>query len=95
MPMTAKSSFYGTSLHLPVQVAKDLNYVAKRLGVTQSALVAHLLGEPLADIRGLLQQTPEPADAVAVKRLRGQSAELVAQRLAEANLLLDDSGEVK
>ena len=36
-----------SSFTVPKPLARNLRHVAKRLGVTQSALVSELLGEPL------------------------------------------------
>ena len=75
-----------TTISLPETVAKDLAYVASRMGVSQSSLLSEMLAEPLADLRGLMDLVP--ADQAPTNdqllRLRGQSANVIAARVKEA-----------
>lgn len=75
------------SVSLPSQLALDLAAVAKRLNITQSALVAQLLTEPMADLRHLIELVPEGATSLTAeqtRRLRGASADLIAKRVSDA-----------
>jgi hypothetical protein len=72
------------SFTLPKDLAGMLDRVAKRLGMSQSALVALLLGEPIADIDKLLSLIPaDIAPEQAARRMRGASADLLRDRVAD------------
>lgn len=78
------------SLALGPEVVIDLDYVAKRMGVSRSALVNGLLLEAVPHMRKLLEQiplSPTPADVV---RFRGESAKVVEERLAELQGIAND-----
>ncbi len=78
------SNVYRCSFTLPKDLAVTLNRVAKRLRMSQSALVALLLGEPIADIDKLLAMIPpDIAPDGAARRMRGASADLLRERVAE------------
>lgn len=62
-----------TSLSLPADLAVDLNRLAKRLGITQSALVTALLWQAIPDLHSLLDVAPETDDPDSIKRFRGAS----------------------
>lgn len=75
------------TMSLPGQLAVDLAAIARRLNITTSALVAQLLVEPVADLRKLIELVPEDAESLSAeqtRRLRGASADLIAQRVADA-----------
>ena len=70
------------SVSLPADVVDNLNYMSHRLGVSRSAIISEMLGESLSDavrLVKLIPPNPTPAD---VLRMRGDSEELVRQRLA-------------
>jgi hypothetical protein len=71
------------SFSLPKSLARDLTYMAKRMGVSRSALVGQLLAEvpSLAAVMRLLPESGATADDVV--RARGASVALVNQRVAE------------
>lgn len=78
------------SVSLPADVVADLDYMSHRLGVSRSAIIAEMLGESLADavrLVKLIPPNPTPAD---VLRMRGDSEELVRQRLASITALDGD-----
>lgn len=79
-----------TSFTLPPDVHDDLSYVARRLGVTRSALVADLLREALSMVVPSLRELPEDPDERDVLRYRGESERLIDQRLESARRLRDD-----
>lgn len=77
------------SLALNPQLVDDLDYLTARLGVSRSAFVSEILTQAAADVRRLLEvipESPQPADAV---RFRGDSVEVVKQRLASLQQVLD------
>jgi hypothetical protein len=70
------------TLSFPPELASDLNYVHRRIGVSKSALVSVLLGDALRDIRQLLESLPDEPDDKDLKRFRGASAVLVRERIS-------------
>jgi len=84
--MDAKKSYRAT-FTLPAELAVGIATVAKRLGVSQSALLAEVLSEPMADLVRLVELMPPPGEAATpetMRRLRGASVELIRQRVQEA-----------
>lgn len=73
---------------LPRTLALDISHLAKSLRVSQSALLANLLTEPIAQLRTLADVLPRaPASKVGpdvVRRLRGDSAVLVNRAISDA-----------
>lgn len=81
------ASFRRVTVSLPVEVAKDLCVVSKRLGVSSSVLVAALLGDGLAEMAKLLAFAPprgRGATAAERRRFRGASIDLIKQVVSEA-----------
>lgn len=78
------------SFTLPPDLDRDLSYVAQRLGVSRSALVAEMLREGLSFLSNSLQQIPEQASESDVLRYRGESKKLVDSRLESARRMRDD-----
>ena len=79
-----------TSFTLPPDVNDDLSYVARRLGVTRSALRADLLREALGMVAPTLRDLPEEPTERDVLRYRGESERLIDERLDSARRLRDD-----
>lgn len=79
-----------TSFTLPPDVNDDLSYVAKRLGVTRSALVTDLLREALGIVTPSLRGLPEEPTERDVLRYRGESERVIDERLESARRLRDD-----
>ena len=69
------------TLSLPVDLADDLTYVHRRVGVSKSAFVASLLAEGVHDLRALLEQLPDEPTPEDILRFRGASAELAEDRI--------------
>ena len=78
------------SITVPPALLDDLDYVAGRLGVSRSALVAELLPEPLSIMRGVLALVPLNPTPEDVVRFRGESVELVRQKIESLKALSDD-----
>jgi len=74
------------SFTLPRQLARDIADVARQLRVTQSALLAELLAEPMRRLTKLAALVPRPDEVTpeAVRRLRGASADLIRTAVQDA-----------
>lgn len=75
-----------TSLTLPAETLEDVKFVSRRLGITRSALISELLVDVLGPLKSMLLCIPEdPADMSPddVKRLRGESADIIRSRIKE------------
>lgn len=84
------SNMKRVSFTLPPEIDQDLSYVAKRLGVSRSSLVAEMLHEGLSFISAALRQLPEnPTEADAL-RYRGDSKKIIDSRLECARRMRDD-----
>lgn len=78
------------SFTLPPDLDEDLSYVARRLGVSRSALVAEMLREGLSFLSNSLRQVPDQATAADALRYRGESKKLIDSRLESARRMRDD-----
>lgn len=80
---------YRCTFTLPQTLATDIAVIAKRLSMSQSALLSLLLEVPIADIAKLVAMLPpdvsSPDDQpVVIQRLRGASIEMLRSRIGEA-----------
>lgn len=95
MPALQKS--YRATFTLPAGMAVTLSQLAKRLRMSQSALLVLLLEEPLETLERLAALVPDklpldasPADASAqVRRLRGASADAIRTVVRDALSVAD------
>ncbi|MNN15155.1 hypothetical protein D3C81_1282530 [compost metagenome] len=78
------------SITVPPALLDDLDYVAGRLGVSRSALIAEVLPETLGIMRAMLAQVPLNPTPEDVLRFRGESAELVRQKIESLKGMSDD-----
>jgi hypothetical protein len=78
------------SFTLPPSVGADLKYLSDRIGVTRSALLAELLGGPLQDLRGLVEQVPKKPRRCDVVRFRGASEAIATKRIDSLKGMTDD-----
>lgn len=78
------------SVTIPPDLVDDMDYVAARLGVSRSALIAGILPESLHLMRSMLEQVPLNPSPDDVLRFRGESAELVRQKIDSLKDLGDD-----
>lgn len=78
------------SITIPPELLADLDYVSGRLGVSRSALIAEVLPEALGFMRGMLEQVPLNPTPDDVLRFRGESAELVRQKIDSIREMGDD-----
>lgn len=73
-----------TSLSLPADLAVGLNNLAKRLGITQSALVTVLLSQAIPDLQKLVDLDTDTSDADSVRRFRGHSIDYIFDAVKRA-----------
>lgn len=78
------------SVTLPPDLVADIDYVARRLGVSRSALMGQLLPDGISAIRGLLVGVPENPTPADIVRFRGESAEEIRRRVEDLKGLADD-----
>lgn len=78
------------SFTVPPSLRNDLSYLSVRLGVTKSALLSLLVGEPLGDLRQLVEDIPETPTDADVRRFRGRSREIIEQRVGNLQDLTSD-----
>lgn len=78
------------SVTVPPELVADMDYVASRLGVSRSALIAGILPEALHSMRSMLEQVPLNPSPDDVLRFRGESAELVRQKIDSLKDMGDD-----
>lgn len=91
--MSKPRKFVRVTYSLPPQIAEDISYVARRMGVSQSSFVAEMFEKPVGDMREMMLLVPENTatmSAVEAKRLRGTSINIVADRVADAVRALGD-----
>lgn len=69
------------SITIPPELLVDLDYVSGRLGVSRSALIAEVLPDALHVMRKLLEQVPLNPTPGDVLRFRGESAEIIKQKI--------------
>ena len=69
--------------------ATALNRVAKRLGVSQSALLSELIGEPIAMLEEVLEAIGWEPTTETVARARGKSIEQLSGVLAQIRKVMD------
>ncbi len=77
------------SLSLPTSIVEDIKFCSDRIGVSRSAFVADLL-QDVNQLAVLLRALDLP-DANESLRLRGDSAEILRQRIADLRLKLDEA----
>lgn len=89
--------FKRCSFSLPSNVAADVASVSEAMGVSQSALVAQVLGDTISSMRELLSMSvPAGADTSSpevMRRLRGDSVQFVQDRVSAFMDILDGMGD--
>lgn len=70
------------SVSLPSDLVSDLDYIAGRLGVSRSGLLAQMLvSADLGRLRSLLSAIPDEPSGTDAKRFRGESRSYIADQL--------------
>ena len=78
------------SVSLSGSLVDDLDYISARMGVFRSAIISEFMADALSEARRvfeLVPPNPTPADVV---RMRGESEEVIRQRLASLQGIADD-----
>lgn len=89
---TAPEPYYRATFSLPAQLARDINRLAKRLGVSQSAFLAEMLKDPVAAMLAIMDELPQSgATPDDLKRAKGKSKEFIEQIVQEASDLARDA----
>lgn len=78
------------SITIPPELLTDLDYVSGRLGVSRSALIAEVLPQALQMMRSMLEQVPLNPSPDDVLRFRGESADLVREKIESLREMSDD-----
>lgn len=78
------------SVTMPPELVESLDHIAGRLGVSRSALVAGFLEEAVGTLRPLLDTVPISPTEADLIRFRGESEQVVRQRLESLKGLIDD-----
>lgn len=82
------SSVRRCTMSLPSDLVEKLDKLSALVGVSRSALVAELLGESVDILDSMLQVAAVPSPEN-LRRLRGDSARVVQEKVAELKGLLD------
>lgn len=78
------------TISVPPDLVEDLDYLAGRMGVSRSAIISEVLGGSLEEMRALMELVPENPTQADVLRMRGESADLIRQRLASLQGIAND-----
>ena len=87
----AKQLMFRATFSLPAKLAQDINRLAKRMGVSQSALLAELLTDPITSMCDIIDQIPTAgATPDDVKRAKGKSLAVIKEVVQQAQTLIAD-----
>lgn len=78
------------SVSLSDQLVDDLDFLSARMGVSRSAIISEVLGEAIAETRRLFELIPPNPTPAEVVRMRGESKEVIQQRLASLQGIAHD-----
>lgn len=80
---------YRASFTFPAPLARDISRLAKRLGVSQSAMLTELLTEPIAAMCSIIDTLPTAgATEDDVRRAKGRSVALIKEVVDQAQALM-------
>lgn len=82
--------FRKVTFSLPAGLVDDMSVLASRFGCSRSAFVAELLTEPVSAFKSIMDTIPENPTPADVLRFRGQSAELIRDRIEQVRYITDD-----
>lgn len=80
----ARPVMHRCTFSLPPDLAGNILSLSKRMGVSQSSIVAELLQEPVAAIAAIMDDLPPAPSPEDVKRARGRSLKLIEDAMHEA-----------
>lgn len=78
------------TISMPAKLVMDLDYLAKRIGTSRSAIIAEFLADGVTHTRNLLELIPPAPTAADVVRMRGQSEQIIRDRLANLEGIAHD-----
>ncbi len=78
------------SVSLPDNLVTNLDYLAARTGTSRSAIISEFLSDAVDQTRKLFELVPPNPTPAEIVRMRGQSEEVVRQRLSSLQGLADD-----
>lgn len=78
------------SVSLTDQLVDDLDYISARMGVSRSAIISEFMADILAETRRVFELVPPSPTPVDIVRMRGESEEVIRQRLASVQGMADD-----
>lgn len=78
------------SVSLSDQLVEDMDFLSARMGVSRSAIISELLAEPIAETRRLFELIPPNPTPAEMVRMRGESADVIRQRLASLQGIAND-----
>lgn len=79
---------------MPASLARDINRLARRMGVSQSAFISELLTDPILAMCDVIDAIPETgATADDVKRARGKSVALIRDVIEQAQAVARESSD--
>ena len=87
---SSSGRMYRTSLSLPADLAVQLNRVAKRLAVSQSALAQLVMEEPLRQLEGYIEMLPKEITNETASRFRGEAALRIRRAVRDALAIADE-----
>lgn len=91
---TTRPPYYRATFSLPAHLATDISRLAKRMGVSQSAMLSELLQDPIAAMCAIIDSLPQAAATKDdVRRAKGKGLEYIRKAMAEAQQLVDDEGQ--
>lgn len=75
---------------IPPEFLSDLDYLARRLNVTRSAMLTEVAAEAVHDLRGLVESVPENPNAEDLLHAKGRSKALIEGRIDNARSITND-----
>lgn len=81
------------SISMEENMISDIDYLSGRLGISRSSLVSQLLGDGLSTAVVLMRSVPEDPSELSpdqVKRLRGQSRDIVRAKVENLRSMNED-----
>lgn len=75
---------------VPENFVLDLDYLAKRLKVTRSAMLTEIAAEAVHDLRLMVETVPENPSSHDLLHAKGKSKALIEDRIDSARRLSDD-----
>jgi len=75
---------------VPEEFVQDLDYLARRLKVTRSAMLTEIAAEAVHDLRSMVETVPENPNSEDLLHAKGKSKALIEGRIDSARRLSDD-----